>query len=88
MSMLSGNEDALRDAGLLGEQANPGDLYDDYLDVDPSDVPEWDDDSDVVFDRGEEVNSSIERESGSEADVVDSYREEDMEEDDEFEDKS
>ncbi|HLR55443.1 MAG TPA: hypothetical protein VK096_01645 [Actinomycetales bacterium] len=80
MSMLSGNNDSLRDRDLLGAQVNPGEDYEPDHEADPTQMPDWDDDQGVIFDDAPAVNDSLERESGSEADVVDQFREEEMDE--------
>lgn len=80
MSMLSGNNDALRDRDLLGVRVNPSEDYEDDHDADPAQIPDWDDEQDVVFDDVPAVNESLQRDSGSEADVVEQFREEELDE--------
>jgi len=76
MAMFAGNNDSLRDRDLLGARVNPSDEIEPDPELDPSELPEWDDDADVVFEDVPAVNDSLERDSGSEADVVDQFREE------------
>lgn len=76
MAMFAGNNDSLRDRELLGARVNPSDEIEPDPEVDPAQLPEWDDEADVVFEDAPDVNHSLTRDSGSEADVVDQFREE------------
>ncbi|HLS03798.1 MAG TPA: hypothetical protein VK030_03465 [Actinomycetales bacterium] len=80
MALFAGNNDSLRDRELLGARVNPSDEVEPDPEVDPAQLPEWDDEADVVFEDASDLNDSLTRDSGSEADVVDQFREEPLNE--------
>lgn len=80
MAMFGSNNDAMRDRDLLGARVNPSDEHEPEPEVDPSALPEWMSDEGVFFEDAPAVNESLQRASGSEADVVEQFREEELDE--------
>lgn len=80
MAVFGSNNDSLGDRELLGARVNPSDDHEPEPEVDPSSLPEWVEDEGVYFDDAPAVNESLARDSGSEADVVEQFREEDFDE--------